>query len=107
MKVSDKYYKCFVYKNIDFSIIAVVVGVFANCFRRFSSIKIIWSLVNLNQNDLDDLDHPVITSPIKKNTTSAKIKKTKTFFYSIYLEEGSFIHQVGDEQSVGCVFSTM
>ena len=46
MKVSDKYYKCFVYKNIDFSIIVVVVvGVFANCFRRFSSMKIIWSLV--------------------------------------------------------------
>ena len=82
MKVSDKYYKCFVYNIIDFSIIVVVVvvvGVFANCFRRFSSIKIIWSLVNLNQNDLDDLDHPVITSPIEKNTTSAKIKKTKHF----------------------------
>ena len=50
MKVSDKYYKCFVYKNIDFSIIdvvvvVVVVGVFANCFRRFSSMKIIWSLI--------------------------------------------------------------
>ena len=48
MKVSDKYYKCFVYKNIDFSIIdvvVVVVGVFANCFRCFSSMKIIWSLV--------------------------------------------------------------
>ena len=47
MKVSDKYYKCFVYKNIDFSIIVVVVvvGVFANCFRRFSSMKIIWSMV--------------------------------------------------------------
>ena len=44
MKVSDKYYKCFVYKNIDFSIIVVVVvvvGVLANCFRRFSSMKII------------------------------------------------------------------
>ena len=49
MKVSDKYYKCFVCENIDFSIIdvvvVVVVGVFANCFRRFSSMKIIWSLV--------------------------------------------------------------
>ena len=47
MKVSDKYYKCFVYKNIDFSIIVVVVvvGVFANGFRRFSNMKIIWSLV--------------------------------------------------------------
>ena len=54
MKVSDKYYKCFVYKNIDFSIIVVVVvvvvGVFANCFRRFSIMKIIWSMVKCKPN---------------------------------------------------------
>ena len=87
MKVSDKYYKCFVYKTIVFSfIVVVVVGVFANCFRRFSIMKIIWSLVKWNQTDLDNLDHPVITHLLKKtNKIGKETKKQNNLLLNLFL----------------------